>query len=232
MKIHVFSDFDGTVTRRDTLVHLLDRYADDSWNEIEKSVEDGRLSEEEGLRREIALLTAPFAEALAGVLEDVPVDPGFAAFVEFCEARAWPLTLLSGGLRPLIEAVLERHGLARVPVHANDLAFEEDGRWRVMPAATPRINALCNHCKSWHLAGAPGPVIYIGDGTTDRCPAAHADLLFAKGGLACWCEARAIAHVKWGSFDEITAWFSSPRGKAWLDTLVAPSRDGAPSEPR
>ncbi len=222
MKIHVFSDFDGTVTRRDTLVHLLDRYVGDRWLEIEDRVDEGSLSEELGLRQEIALLDAPFEKALAMVLAEVPVDPGFARFVEFCEAKNWPLAILSGGLRPLIEAVLENEGLERVPVHANDLAFDEDGRWRVVPAATPRIRALCNHCKSWWVAGAPGPVIYIGDGTTDRCPGARADLLFAKAGLADWCEREGIAHIRWEHFDEILAWLSDLRGESWLDTLTAP----------
>ena len=222
MKIHVFSDFDGTVTERDTLVHLLDSYVGDAWYEIEDRVEDGSLSEEQGLRREIELLKAPFDEALASVLDEVAVDPGFASFVEFCEAKGWPLALVSGGLRPIIEAVLAKHALSRVPVHANDLAFDEDARWRVLPAPTPRIRALCNHCKSWWVAEAPGPVIYIGDGTTDRCAGARADLLFAKDGLADWCEREGNAHVRWNRFADILAWFEDLRGEAWIDTLTAP----------
>ncbi len=222
MKPHVYTDFDGTITERDTLVHLLDRYVGESWYEIEDRVEDGSLSEEQGLRQEIALLTAPFEEALNSVLDEVPVDPGFAVFVEYCETRGWPITVLSGGLRPLIESVMAAQGLERLPVLANDLTFEESGRWQVIPATTPRINELCNHCKSWHLSQVPDPVIYIGDGTTDRCPGSRADLLFAKGGLADWCEREGVAHVRWGSFAEILAWFGDVRGEAWLDTLTAP----------
>jgi 2-hydroxy-3-keto-5-methylthiopentenyl-1-phosphate phosphatase len=222
LKIQVFSDFDGTVTRRDTLVHLLDRYIGDSWYEIEDRVDAGSLSEELGLRQEIALLDAPFPEALAMVLAEVPVDHGFASFVEFCEAKNWPLTILSGGLHPLIEAVLKNEGLERVPVQANNLTFDEDGRWRVLPASTPRIKALCNHCKSWWLEKSTDPVIYIGDGTTDRCPGERADLLFAKAGLADWCEKKGVAHIRWENFDEIIAWLSDPRGEAWLETLPAP----------
>ena len=222
MKIQVFTDFDGTITRRDTLVHLLDKYVGDSWYEIEDRVDDGSLSEEQGLRQEIALLTPPFEEALAAVLDEVPVDPGFAAFAEYCAHRGWPLTILSGGLKPLIEAVLKAHGLSHLPVHANDLAFKDEGRWRVVPAATPRINKLCNHCKSWWLAESMEPVIYIGDGTTDRCPGARADLLFATGSLAGWCEKEGLAHVPWERFEEILTWLEGMRGEAWLDTLTAP----------
>ena len=219
MALSVFTDFDGTITEQDTLVHLLDRYAGPEWLEIERRVEDGELSEELGLREEIALLTVPWEEALASVLERVPVDPGFAGFAALCEARGWPLTILSGGLEPLIRAVLAREGLERVPLRANGLGFEPDGRWRVIPAATPRINALCNHCKSHWLADAAGNgtrTLYIGDGTTDRCPAGRADLVFAKGALAEWCEARGLAHRRFARFDEIGAWLGGSEGSAWL----------------
>jgi len=222
LNVHVFSDFDGTITLHDSLVHLLDRYAVDRWRAIEDEVESGSLGEEQGLRREIALLKLPFEEALATVLNEVPVDPDFARFVEYCESRSWPLAVVSGGLRPIIEAVLGKRGLDRVPVHANGLAFDPDGRWRVLPASTPRIRALCNHCKSWHLAQALGPTIYIGDGTTDRCPGARADLLFAKGGLADWCGKEGLSHVRWSSFGEILDWMDGARGRSWLASLTAP----------
>ena len=165
------------------------------------------------------MLSAPWAEAVAQVLAAVPVDPGFAGFVEYCRGRGWPLTILSGGLAPLIRAVLEREGLGSVPFAANDLAFDPDGRWRVVQAATPRINALCNHCKSHWLVAAKRKgerVVYIGDGTTDRCPAGHADLLFAKGGLRQWCEEQQMPHLPFAGFAEIQAWFEGEAGRRWL----------------
>lgn len=218
MKVSVFTDFDGTITAEDTLVHLLDHYVGPGWLEIERRVEAGTLTEEQGLQDEVALLRAPWEEALARVLAEVPVDPGFSGFVRFCAARGWPLTILSGGLAPLIRGVLEREGLGSVPFAANDLAFDPDGRWRVVQAVTPRINRLCNHCKSWHLAEAAAEgarIVYIGDGTTDRCPAGRADLVFAKGSLIEWCTERGIAHVPFARFAEIEAWFASALGSAW-----------------
>ena len=73
-----------------------------------------------------------------------------------------------------------------------------------------------------HLSQASGPVIYIGDGTTDRCPGSRADLLFAKGSLADWCEREGVEHVRWKGFGDVLDWFSNPVGEAWLDTLTAP----------
>ena len=223
MSIRVFTDFDGTVTRTDSLVFLLDAYVGSSWLEIERRVEDGSLPEWEGLRQEVSLLTVPYEQARRRLLEELPLDPGFAAFAAFCEEKGWPLSILSGGLRPLIDALLERDGLSHLPVHSNDLAFEEDGRWRVVSAPTPRIRELCNHCKTWWLREAAGPVIYIGDGTTDRCPGREADLLFAKGGLARWSEEQGVPHLKWERFVDILDWMESPAGRSRLEALGASS---------
>ena len=220
--MQIFTDFDGTVTLTDSLVFLLDRYAGESWYEIEDRVDAGTLPEKEGLHQEIALLAAPFQEALSALLAELPVDPGFAGFAALCRERGWPLSILSGGLRPVIEALLEREGLAGIPVHSNDLAFDGDGRWRVVPAATPRIRDLCNHCKTWWLRQAEGPRVYIGDGTTDRCPSSEADLVFAKGGLARWCEKEGIEHVSWERFEEIGSWLKSDRAEAWLEAQGGP----------
>jgi 2-hydroxy-3-keto-5-methylthiopentenyl-1-phosphate phosphatase len=219
MELAIFTDFDGTITAEDTLVHLLDHYIGSSWLEIERCVEAGTLSEEQGLRQEIALLSAPWKEARDLVLERVPIDPGFPGFAEFCAGRGWSLEILSGGLEPLIRAVLEREGLARLPLRANGLEFEADGRWRVRPAASPRINELCNHCKTHWIAAARAAgrrSAYIGDGCTDRCPGASADLLFAKGSLATWCDDQGIAHRPFTDFHDILAWWESDAGRTWL----------------
>ncbi|MDP6796367.1 MAG: hypothetical protein QGG33_00910 [Candidatus Krumholzibacteria bacterium] len=120
------------------------------------------------------------------------------------------------------EAMLEKAGIPELPLHCNDLGFLEDGRWKVLPAESPRIRGLCNHCKSWWLQESRLPLIYIGDGTTDRCPAERADLLFAKGGLARWCEEEGLEHVPFETFDDILLWLDSLAGETWLDTLTAP----------
>ncbi len=221
MTIRVFSDFDGTITTQDTLVYLLDRYVGPAWLAIEDQVEAGTLSEEEGLQAEITLLKPAWEEARDAVLADVPIDPGFAPFAAWCRERGWPLAILSGGLEPLIRALLARKGLDELVLRANGLDFDEDGRWRVVPAGSPRIRARCNHCKTWHLAAASqagARIVYVGDGCTDRCPAEHADLVFAKGGLLRWCEEKGLPYHPFESFTEIRDWFEGEAGRDWTQS--------------
>jgi 2-hydroxy-3-keto-5-methylthiopentenyl-1-phosphate phosphatase len=51
-------------------------------------------------------------------------------------------------------------------------------------------------------------VVFIGDGTSDRCGARAADRVFARRSLAAWCAAEGIAHERFETFDEVLAAFS------------------------
>ncbi|MCP4546434.1 MAG: MtnX-like HAD-IB family phosphatase [bacterium] len=228
MDIRVFVDFDGTITEEDTLCFLLDHYAGPGWLEIEKKVEDGRYSEERGLQEEISMIRASWEEARDLVLSKIAVDPEFAPFVTACAERNWPLEILSGGLFPLIRAVLEREDIFGLTVRANDLDVNSALRWSVQPALSPRIKKQCNHCKSHWLVTARESgqrVIYIGDGTTDRCPATHADLVFAKDGLKTWCGENGIACIEFTTFGDIRDWLSSEEGLAWIE-MSPPVKNG------
>ena len=48
-------------------------------------------------------------------------------------------------------------------------------------------------------------VVFIGDGTSDRYGAAHADLVFAKEGLARICDAEGWPFIGWDSFVDVSA---------------------------
>ncbi|MBU1652822.1 2,3-diketo-5-methylthio-1-phosphopentane phosphatase, partial [bacterium] len=56
--IELFSDFDGTLTDKDTLALLLDLYASSDWYAIEKKALDGEIDERQSLADEMALITA------------------------------------------------------------------------------------------------------------------------------------------------------------------------------
>jgi hypothetical protein len=47
--------------------------------------------------------------------------------------------------------------------------------------------------------------VFIGDGTSDRFAAAHADMVFAKESLARICAAEGWPYLGWGSFIDVQA---------------------------
>lgn len=155
------------------------------------------LSLHEVIAVEMGTLTLPLEEAVAWVREHVTVRPGFRRFAE--EHRP---VILSSGFTELIEPVLEREGVS-LDVHANRLDARADG-WRPIW----RDEAQCAECgEACKRGGLPSslPVVYVGDGYSDRCAALAADRIFAREGLALYLGQRGVAYESFEDFAQLRA---------------------------
>ena len=177
-------DWDGTVTERDTLDLVLREFGDP---EIYRQVEDelGRqLSLHEVIALEFETVTAPLPEVEAWLVENVRVRPGFRELV----ARRAPL-VVSAGFHELIEPVLEREGV-EVELVANRIDAAPGG-WRAVFHDTAPCPVCGEPCKRASLP-AGEPVVFAGDGYSDRCAALAAERVFATGSLASYLERRGV----------------------------------------
>jgi len=127
----------------------------------------------------------------------VRLDGDDAALV----ARYDPL-VLSSGFHETIAPILEREGVA-VEIRANRVDARPDG-WRVLWAdATPC--AVCGDlCKRRALPNER-PLVYVGDGYSDRCAALAADRVFAHRGLADYLDSVNAPYEPFETFDDIAA---------------------------
>ena len=204
-KTIIFSDFDGTITQTDTLVYLLDNYGAKDWWDIEVSLMKGELAEMEALRREIDSLNVSWEEAMSALKREVKIAPGFYEFVQWTEENSIPFIVLSGGFEEISREYLSENGFRSLEIRANRIEVTGN-KWKVIPSHRRKIKGLCNHCKSSSVVDAKQAghfTIYIGDGTTDRCPASNADLVFAKGDLAEYCIKEGINHISFKDFRDL-----------------------------
>lgn len=161
------------------------------------------------MRGQIALIDAT-EDALDAVLDGVELDPGFGAFVAWCEARRLAVSIVSDGVDDFIARLLDRHGLGRLGVVANRLR-QEGGAWRLeQPWSRPGCAAGSGVCKCKAAAGfgrseTSPPLVYVGDGRSDFCVAGRADILFAKGALADYAASRGQAFHPFETFHDVTA---------------------------
>jgi 2-hydroxy-3-keto-5-methylthiopentenyl-1-phosphate phosphatase len=180
-------DWDGTVTERDTLDLVLQEFGDaEIYERVESELEAGRMTLDDVIATEFATVTAPLGEAVAYVVEQTRLRPGFAQL-----ARARRPLVVSSGFHELIEPVLEREGvLGAVELRANRVEAKPDG-WRVRF----RVAELCDECGEACKRGdlPSGEVVYAGDGHSDYCASLAADRVFATGSLARWLERRGVA---------------------------------------
>jgi len=208
----VFCDFDGTVTQIDVTDEILTRLADPAWRDVEQEWVRGEIGSRECLERQMALVRAS-ARELNALIDAIPVDPGFVDFCRFVEDRALPFYVVSDGFDYVIRRVLRRSGVDRRLRNGQHLcASQLRVRGRRALTRFPHPAAGCEHgcatCKAGlmkRLGRGHAPVIFIGDGLSDRFAVREADLVFAKHDLLQYCLANGIAFEPFRAFADVQA---------------------------
>lgn len=222
-KVEVFLDFDGTITQSDILDELVARYAvDDSWKELERKWQAGRIGSRECLSKEFDLVAITRAE-LNAFLETIALDPGVEGFFQCLAENRIPVTIVSDGVDQFIRKVLKRLDRRIIPrgltVRANAIEHARGRLKLVMPHGDAACETAAAHCKcrsagQRHRSGRLA--IYVGDGLSDLCPARRADLVFAKGRLAEALERESIPFIPFNTLVDVTdalvtAWMAQAR---------------------
>jgi 2-hydroxy-3-keto-5-methylthiopentenyl-1-phosphate phosphatase len=206
----VFCDFDGTVTQADVTDCILEELADPSWRELEAAWVGGLMGSRECLERQMALVQAS-SKQLNALIDGIAIDPGFAGFYRFTERGGLPFYILSDGFDYVVRRVLRRVGAdgeLRNGKHLFTSAMRLEGnRVRV---SFPHDAKVCEHgcatCKAAimrRIGRGHQPVIFIGDGLSDRFAVEESDLIFAKKQLLAHCQKKNIACLPFETFTEI-----------------------------
>ena len=217
----VFCDFDGTITQLDVTDQILTQLAHPSWREIEQEWMMGLIGSRECLERQIALVDAPAGE-LHSVIDSVALDAEFKPFCQFARKKRLPVYIVSDGFDYVIRRVLKRAGVERyfrsgVSLFAS--ALRQEGR-RLVPSF-PHSPEPCAHgcatCKAAlirRLRQGRQPVIFVGDGMSDRFAVELADVVFAKRHLLAYCRENGIVCHPFETFKEV---------HATLERMLAPA---------
>jgi 2-hydroxy-3-keto-5-methylthiopentenyl-1-phosphate phosphatase len=188
-------DWDGTVTERDGLHMVIERFGDVGVFDALEGELGETLTLDEVIAAEMATITAPLDEVVGWLLEHVRVRAGFAELV----AAHDPL-IVSSGFGELIKPVLGREGV-RARVVANSVTAHPDG-WRSTFADGPLCEVCGERCKR-SAVGSLGPFAYAGDGYSDRCVALAADVRFARDGLAAWLDEQGIPYERFDDLHDV-----------------------------
>ncbi len=204
-------DYDGTISSVDVGDALMDRFVADRATVAAKDADydAGRVGSRELMQWDMAVLPRDadlLRSAAAGTAARrrlsrpswLPSKPAAQPSRSSATGSASTSSRTCGGLAP---------ALADLPIATNEnrVAGPEG---MTFPFGHPAC-FVCGTCKRErvraHQVGGR-VVVFIGDGTSDRYAAHHADVVFAKGPLARWCAEVGHPFTAWGSFSEITDW--------------------------
>jgi 2-hydroxy-3-keto-5-methylthiopentenyl-1-phosphate phosphatase len=217
----IFCDFDGTITQLDVTDQILSQLAHPSWREVEQQWMQGTIGSRECLERQMALVDAP-VEELHAAIDSIPLDADFTAFCKFARKKKLPLYILSDGFDYVIRRVLKRAGVERQFKSGSNLfasVLRVEGRR--LASSFPYPSQACTHgcatCKSAlirSLGEGRRPVIFVGDGMSDRFAVELADVVFAKRHLLAHCRENGIACHPFETFKDV---------QVTLEKLLAPA---------
>ena len=196
----IYCDFDGTITKRDSVNEFLEKYIGDKWLESEKLWIENKITSRENAIIQVGLLEGISQKQLNDYINSIEIDDYFLDFVEFIKSNNIKLTILSDGFDLFIQKVLERYNLD-IPYYANKLIYK-DGKFSIeFPYYNKNCDKKAGMCKCEKVK--EDSFCYIGDGTSDLCIAKKANLLFASKKLHIYCEKNKIKHKHFTSFSSI-----------------------------
>lgn len=161
------------------------------------------------------------------------LDPYFLDFLDFVYEQRILFGIVSQRLDRVVELILRRNGVERVPVFANRLEVEPFTLRLGFPYYNLLGCDLCPSCSLHHLRRfrRPNvPLIFVAEKAEDVCPAREADLVFARGALLEACRAEGLACEPFGSLRDVERILTRLIMKDELKGL--PRRDpGSPASP-
>ncbi|MBK1684394.1 MtnX-like HAD-IB family phosphatase [Rhodoferax fermentans] len=207
-------DFDGTISTIDVTDSLLQRFGRPGWQALEDAWERGEIGSRECMKGQVALLDMD-REELDAHLSTIVVDPYFGDFVQAARERGMLVQVVSDGIDYAIHSVLQRHGLADLPVIANRLLQTGPRSWQLQsPWASAHCLRASGNCKCERLAEQQQAhhvrVLFVGDGSSDFCVSGKADFVLAKYKLIDHCVAKHIPHAAFSDFSEALALLPQP----------------------
>ena len=203
MNLNIFCDFDGTISRLDTVDFILGRFASKEWEDIERQWNNGEIGSGECMRRQISLINASLQQ-LDSALDELKIDEAFPDFVKFCDQHDLSLTIVSDGVDYFIRHILSCYKICDLTIIANKLIVSEGCSYELqnLTSSSP-CKSMSGVCKCSIVKESKNMLVYVGDGRSDFCVADKAEVVFAKDKLALYCQENNISYIPYMNFADV-----------------------------
>lgn len=206
-KIKLFIDFDGTIITKDVGAELFLKYGDPGQiKAIIAVISDKTISAREGWERLFANTPPLTYEMFDDIISGMELRKGFNEFISFANENSLEILILSDGFTYYIDKILTREGFPELKYRANELIYSGDGGLKAFFPYTDEECTFCANCKRNHILSNSAEddiTVYIGNGSSDTCPAQYVDIIFARDSLLRFCEVNRISYYPFDTFYDV-----------------------------
>ena len=204
--LSIACDFDGTITCRDTLHLIVEEFgAPGVWAAIEPRLLSGEVTLEAAMQEQFAAVRATPEQVAELVLARAGLRRGFGEFLAWAERHDHRVVVLSSGFRSVISRLLAEWGFDHLELTSHEAEFSATGTrlvWSDRGAPCDECGRACKR-HDIRLLGLGRPLVYVGDGVSDRCAAHLADLIFARADLARHLAEERVPFMPFEDFDQV-----------------------------
>ena len=197
----IYCDFDGTITKNDTVNTFFEKFASPKWLDYEKLWIEGKITSQENAIKQVELLTGVTQKQIDEYIDTVKIDDYFLEFLDYIKSENIKFTVVSDGFDLFIEKTFEKYNIKNINYYANHIIYENKTFRIEFPFYNKRCDIGAGMCKCEKVKEKE--FCYIGDGTSDLCIAKKANLLFATKNLQKYCEKNLINYYPFKDFRNI-----------------------------
>jgi 2-hydroxy-3-keto-5-methylthiopentenyl-1-phosphate phosphatase len=199
--IVVFCDFDGTITEKDMVVSICEKFCPPTWREVVQQILDKKKSVKDGVAEMFAMIPSSKKQDIIDFAKHtMRPRAGLEEFLRFCKETGLLFTVCSGGIDFFVEPLVEKfrpwiHKIYSIPA---------DFSGKMIKLLHPMSCETEGTCKVKAMNEFPGSIrILIGDSITDVHGAKHANRVFARAALRGYLDEEKVSYDSFETFFDV-----------------------------
>ncbi|MBD2450988.1 HAD-IB family phosphatase [Nostoc sp. FACHB-152] len=211
MKRIVFCDFDGTITVEETFVAVLKKFAPEVSAKVIPEMYAKRMTLREGVKQILQSIPSASYPEIIEFTQPQLIRHGFIEFLDFLETQKVPLIVISGGLRGMVEIVLDKlvhrvESIYAVDVDTSDTYLKVISQYEGDTELLAKVQVMDKYPADEKIA--------IGDSITDLNMGLQASVVFARAPLTKYLDEHQKPYISWNDFLDIRNYLA----KSWSQT--------------
>lgn len=199
------SDFDGTITKRDFYLHMMDKYLKEEGHKYYEKWRNNEIKDIEFLGCIFRNINQDEKRIYEDILE-IEIDSNLKELIDFIHNNSGDFVILSAGSTYYIEILLKHSNIDNVTVYSNKAIYKDKGIYFDIDPTYEFYSERYGLDKKKvveHLKSKYKKLYYAGDSEPDYDASLLCDLRFATGRLIPLYKKNDIDFYKFNNFNEI-----------------------------